>query len=100
MRLSQFAKQAGGSGHAGNPMDINPDALMRHDLLEIDRKRKLLLEEIETIRKKKYEEIDALKRIEAQKQALLKELLSTQDAIDKHRAIMRQMDKDIMTKSR
>ena len=59
--------------------------VMRHDLYEIDRKRKLLLDEVEAIRKKKYEELDALKRIEVQKTTLLKELMNTQEAIDKHR---------------
>ena len=90
MRLNQFASSN----------DITQDTLMRHDLYEIDRQRKLLRDEVEAIRKKKYEELDALKRIEAQKSALLKELINTQEAIEKHRAVMRQMDKDIMTKSR
>ena len=61
------------------------NTVMRHDLYEIDRKRKLLLDEVEAIRKKKYEELDSLKRIEQQKTTLLKELTKTQEAIDKHR---------------
>ena len=73
MRLNQFS---------GNNQD---NTMMRHDLYEIDRKRKLLLDEVEAIRKKKYEELDALKRIEVQKTTLLKELMNTQEAIDKHR---------------
>ena len=61
------------------------NTVVRHDLLEIDRKRKWLLEEVEAIRKKKYEELDALRRIEMQKKDLIRDLMSTQEAIDKHR---------------
>ena len=75
MRLNQFSSENA---------EINQDTVMRHDLFEIDRKRKLLLEEVEAIRKKKYEELDSLKRIEAQKSALLKDLMTTQEAIEKH----------------
>ena len=61
------------------------NTVLRHDLYEIDRKRKLLLDEVEAIRKKKFEELDNLKRIEQQKTNSLKELMNTQEAIDKHR---------------
>ena len=92
LRLNQFS--------SSNNLDSNQDTVVRHDLYEIDRKRKLLLDEVEAIRKKKYEELDALKRIEVQKATLLKELMNTQEAIDKHRAVIRQIDKDMMSKSR
>ncbi len=84
-------------GQQNSQLDMNPESMLRHDLFEIDRKRKQLLDEVEALRKKKYEELDALKRIDAQKSALLKELMNAQEAIDKHRAVIRQMDKEMIT---
>ena len=84
---------------SSNPT-ISQDPLMRHDLFEINRKRKLLVEEVETIQKRRCEELEALKRVEARKDALLKELNVTQQAIQKEKKFMRQLEKEILTKSR
>ena len=73
---------------------------MRHDLFELDRKRKFLLDEVESIQKKKFEELETLKRIEARKEGLIKELTTTQETIEKQRMFMKQLEKDIIGKSR
>ena len=68
-------------------------------MFELDRKRKLLLDEIENIQKKKFEELETLKRIEARKEGLLKELAKTQETIEKQKMFMNQLEKDIIGKS-
>ena len=72
----------------------------RHDLFELDRKRKHLLDEVECIQKKKMEELENIKRIEAKKEVLMKELANTQDVIEKQKLFMKQLEKDIMGKTR
>ena len=76
-----------------------PSEPIRHDLFELDRKRKLLLDEVENIQKKKLEELETLKRIEARKEGLLKELAKTQETIEKQKMFMNQLEKDIIGKS-
>ena len=72
----------------------------RHDLFELDRKRKYLLDEVESIQKKKVEELENIKRIEAKKECLVKELANTQEIIEKQKLFMKQLEKDIMGKTR
>jgi hypothetical protein len=88
------------SGLTESSADLGLGGHHRADLFEIDRKRKFLLEEVETIQKRKYEELDTLKKIEVRKDGLLKELVSAQEAIEKQRAFMKQLESEIITKSR
>ena len=94
MRLNQMSTSPLGLSQ-GN------ESMLRHDLFEIDRKRKFLLAEVESIQKRKYEELEGLKRIEARKDAMLKELATAQEAIEKQRLFMKQLEKEMnATKSR
>lgn len=90
MRLNQMST---------SPLGLNQgsanESMLRHDLFEIDRKRKFLLAEVETIQKRKYEELETLKRIEARKDAMLKELAAAQEAIEKQRLFMKQLEKEM-----
>merc|ERR1711953_424039 len=87
-----------------NQMSSNPiigeDTLMRHDLFEIDRKRKLVTEELEALQRRRHEEFEAMKLLQERKNDLLNELNELQKCIEKEKGFMRQLEKEILAKSR
>ena len=87
-----------------NQMSSNPtigeETLMRHDLFEIDRKRKLVAEELEALQRRRHEEFEAMKLLQERKNDLLKELNELQKCIEKEKGFMRQLEKEILAKSR
>ena len=87
-----------------NQMSSNPiigeDTLVRHDLYEIDRKRKLVTEELEALQRRRHEEFEAMKLLQQRKNDLLNELNELQKCIEKEKGFMRQLEKEILAKSR
>ena len=90
MRLNQMSSNS----------TVGDETLIRHDLFEIDRKRKLVTEELEALQRRRHEEFEAMKLLQERKNDLLKELNELQKQMEKEKGFMRQLEKEIMAKSR